>query len=109
VFVSAGDWSIPTVHPDTLLGVQLGAIIGHDKYSSDPELINGKIRQLRIVAGVRSDLLDREVGTWVGYYDSPEMEPLVVALLDAFPGAVQWLTLGRQRQGRVHGTYDKRR
>jgi hypothetical protein len=96
------------VHPDTLLSVQLGALMSRDKYTHDPELIDAKIRHLRTVAGVRTDLLDREVGTWVGYYDGPAMKPLVVALLGAFPGAVSWLTLGQERRGRSHGTFEKR-
>jgi hypothetical protein len=96
------------VHPDTLLSVQLGALIGRDKYSSDAQLIDAKIGQLRTLAGARTDLLDREVGTWVGYYDSPETRSLIVALLAAFPGAVAWLRSGKERRGRFHGTYEKR-
>lgn len=96
------------MHPDTLLSVQLGALIGRDKYSSDPVLIDAKITALRKLAGMRTDLLEREVGTWVGYYYSREMKPLVAALLRAFSGAVRWLTLGQERRGRGHGTCEKR-
>jgi hypothetical protein len=93
------------MHPDTLLSVQLGAIIGRDKYTRDPDVLAAKIAELRAHAGVRTDILNREVGSWVGYYDSPEMQPLVVALLDAFPGAVPWLSLGQERRGRgAHST-----
>lgn len=97
-----------TLHPDVLLSVQLGAVIGRDQYSSDQTLIDAKIAEIRELAGVRTDILNREVGSWVGYYDSPETKSLVVALLAAFPGAVPWLSLGRERRGHEHGTYEKR-
>lgn len=93
------------MHPDTLLSIQLGATIGRDKYTRDPAPV---IAELRRLAGVRQDILDREVGVWIGYYDQPETRPLVVALLEAFPGAVQWIKSGQDRRGPTHGTYEKR-
>jgi hypothetical protein len=97
-----------TLHPDVQLSAEIGALIGRDKYTRDPELIDRKITDLRKLAGVRTDILNREVGSWIGYYDSPETQPLVVALLAAFPGAVPWISLGQERRGRAHGTYEKR-
>lgn len=93
----------------TLLSVQLGGILGRDKYTRDPDVIAAKIAELRAHAGVHVDLLNREVGSWVGFYDSDETRPLVTALLAEFPGAVPWLTVGRERRGKpMHGTYEIR-
>jgi hypothetical protein len=96
------------LHPDVQLSVEIGALIGRDKYTRDQAVIDAKIADLRKLAGVRTDILNRDVGSWVGYYDSPETKPLIVALLAAFPGAVPWISLGQERRGRVHGTYEKR-
>lgn len=96
------------MHPDRLLSVKLGADLGRDKYTRDPDVIAAKIDGLRALAGVRTDILDREVGSWIGYYDSPETQPLVAALLAAFPGAVPHIRAGQERRGRVHSTYEKR-
>lgn len=93
------------MHPDTLLSIQIGAIVGRDKYTRDPAPV---IDELRRIAGVRQDILDRETGTWIGYYDQPETQPLVVALLEAFPGAVKSIRAGQERRGRTHRTYEKR-
>lgn len=91
---------------DTALSIRLGAIMGRDRYTRDPGPI---IEELRTAAGVRVDILNREVGSWVGYYDHPATKPLVVALLAAFPGALPWLRAGQQRRAAgAHGTFERR-
>jgi len=91
------------LHPDTLLSVRIGGILGRDKYTQDPDPI---ILELRQVAGVRTDILNREVGSWIGYYDTPETKPLIIALLAAFPGCLTWINHGTQQRAKpMHGTY----
>lgn len=95
--------------PATLLSVQLGAILGRHQYTTDPDVVAGTIAELRAHAGIHTAVLDREVGSWVGFYDSPDTRTLVTALLAAFPGAVPWLTRGQERRGKpMHGTYEVR-
>ena len=93
------------LHPDTLLSVRLGGILGRDKYTHDPKPI---ITELRATAGVQTGILNREVGSWIGYYDAPETRALVSALLHAFPGALPHIRAGQARRGRTHNTYEKR-
>lgn len=83
--------------PDTLLSVELGAIMSRDRYTSEPGPV---IAQLRETAGVRVDLLAAEVGSWVGFYRSEHTRLLADALLEAFSNLdlQPWIEVGRKRQ-----------
>ena len=79
----------------------LDAICARNQYTTEPGRV---IAELRGVAGGRTGILYESVGTWVGYFDSPETHTLCAAILEAFPDAEAWVGLGRSRRGRVHGT-----
>lgn len=91
------------LYPDVALSVQLDATCGRGQYTRDPAPV---VAELRAAAGDRVDILHETVGTWVGYFDSPETHTLCAALLDAFPDAEPWVEVGRRRRGHMHGTDD---
>lgn len=70
-----------SLDPDTLLSVELGAIMSRDRYTRDPGPV---IAELRRTAGDRMDLLAAEVGLWIGFHDAPDTHVLAEALRVAF-------------------------
>lgn len=93
-----------SLDPDTHLSVRLGAIMCRNQYTDRPGPV---IAQLRAMAGDRTDILAREVGMWVGFYDNPHTQRLRSALFEAFADLDlgPWVELGRRRAAtRPHST-----
>nr|WP_274635519.1 hypothetical protein [Microbacterium bovistercoris] len=87
--------------PDTALSVQLDAICGRNQYTQHPGPV---IDELRAAAGDRPDVLLEAVGTWAGYFDTPETHVLSAAIIEAFPACEPWVQVGRRRHGTRHST-----
>jgi hypothetical protein len=83
------------LEPDTRLDVELSAICARNQYTRDPGPV---VAELTIAARGRDGILAQTAGIWAGYFDSPETRTLATALR-ALPGAEQWVTVGRRRQG----------
>ena len=83
------------MHPDTLLGIHLSTICSRNQYTRDPGPV---LDELRTVAGDRTDILTREIGTWVGYYED-EHTIILTTALRTLPGLEPWIQLGQQRRG----------
>lgn len=88
-----------TLHPLVQLGVELSAMCGRDKYSTDPAVHAAAVDELRQHAGVHVDVLHEEVGRWVGFYSDDYTKMRAAALLDAFPGCVPHIKVGVERRG----------
>jgi len=80
--------------PRTRLSVELSAICSRNRYTDDPDQV---IAELIATAGEHTDLLAEEAGAWAGFYESQHTRVLSDALA-AFPGAAEWVELGRQRR-----------
>lgn len=72
-------------------------------FTQDPSQV---VAELRTAAGVHTEILAREIGTWVGFYDSDKnTHTLAAALLEAFPEARPHVGIGQARRMRpIHGT-----
>lgn len=79
---------------DTALSVKLSAICSRNRYVDDPAPV---IAELLDVAGDKTEILAREVGTWAGFHDSEYTHALAVALLQ-IPGAAEWVAQGAYRR-----------
>lgn len=93
-----------SLDPDTSLSVKIGATCSRNRYAPDHDRV---IAELRELAGDRTDLLAKEVGTYIGFYGGdPNFRPLADALrgmtdLDLEP----WIAVGwKRRHQDVHGT-----
>lgn len=90
---------------ETKLEVTLSAICSRHEFTTDPL---PAIDELRAAAGDRPDILAREVGTWIGYFESEHSRTLTNALRE-LPGVEEWIDEGRRRRSlRGHSTADFR-
>ncbi|MDQ1130253.1 hypothetical protein [Microbacterium sp. SORGH_AS_0888] len=95
-----------TPSPDKLLGLAISAALSRNEFTSDPGPVIDEVRELGRGRG-RDDILDPDVGRWVGFYRIAETAMLCDALLAAFPECEAWVPLGvERRDGLVHGTHD---
>lgn len=83
------------MHPDTLLSIQLSAIIARNEYTTHPGPV---ITELTQTAGVRRDLLAQEAGTWAGFHDTDPDKTMMVTALLTIHGADAWVHVGRARR-----------
>lgn len=90
---------MPALHPDVLLSVHLDALCGRNQYTTDPGPV---IEEIHAAASGRDHVRDVAVGTWVGYFRTPETTALCDALLTAFPGAREHVATGAGRRGLAH-------
>jgi len=94
--------TIGDVDAAVLLDIELSAIMHREKFTRDPGPV---IAALRERAGAATEQLNRSVGAWVGFYDTDDTRALCVGLLEAFPGARRYVSVGAEaRFRRVHGT-----
>ncbi|MDN3310634.1 hypothetical protein QWJ90_06800 [Microbacterium oryzae] len=83
------------LHPDTLLGIRLASICSRHRFDADAE---GALAELRAAYAGRMDILAREIGTWIGYYEDEHARALCDGLR-RIPGVEEWTPLGRARRG----------
>lgn len=81
--------------PDTALDVRLSAIIGRNRYATDPGPV---LAELGVVAGDRADILAQTAGTWAGFHEQDAEVSVMVAALREVPGAEAWVQVGRDRR-----------
>lgn len=74
--------------------------MSRNRYARDPERV---IAELHAVAGDRLDLLAREVGSWVGYYEDENTRVLTDALRALPLDLDEAIAHGRDR--RLAGTH----
>ena len=87
------------------LEVTLSAICSRHQFTTDP---GPAVEELRAAAGDRTDVLAREVGIWIGYFESEHCRTFTTALRE-LRGVEQWIDVGRRRRGRRgHSTADFR-
>ena len=90
---------------ETKLEVTLSAICSRHQFTTDPVTA---IEELRAAAGERTDVLAREVGIWIGYFESAHSRTFTTALRE-LPGVEPWIDEGRRRRSlRGHSTADFR-
>jgi len=65
------------LHPDVALSIHIGAVMSRNRYTRDPERV---ISELYAVAGDRLDILAREAGSWIGFYEDENTRDLTDAL-----------------------------
>lgn len=83
-----------TLDPDTALDVRLSAICTRNQYTTDPAPV---IAELREAAQGRDDVIVTVVGSWAGYYSSPDTRILAEALVVEFSPHEKLLAEGRGR------------
>lgn len=89
--------------PDVALSIQLGAIMSRNQYTRDPAPV---IAELYDAAGGRTDLLAREVGSWIGFYGDSYTRTLTDALRALPLEMDQAIQHGeRRRLAGTHSTY----
>jgi hypothetical protein len=82
------------LRPEVKLGVELSAIMSRNMYTTDPAPV---IEQLHATAGARPDILAKEVGTWIGFYETDRNRAALIAALRTLPDLDEWIALGRRR------------
>lgn len=80
--------------PDTLLSIDLGAIMSRARYTKNPATV---IAELVKTAGDRTSVLQEAAGTWVGFYEDEYTRTLCDALRD-IPGVGPWIRVGVERR-----------
>lgn len=83
-----------SLSPDRLLGVKISAIMSRNMYTTDPGPV---LEQLRAAAGMRTDVLAMEVGTWIGFYETDPHRAVLIDALRTLPGLDEWIAIGRRR------------
>lgn len=86
--------SMSRLSPDTLLSIDLGAILSRNRYTSDPAPV---IAELIKTAGGRVEVLQEAAGTWIGFYEDDYTRPLCDALR-TIPGVEPWIMVGVERR-----------
>lgn len=95
------------LHPDTLLGIHISCVMSRNQFTDDPGPV---IEELYATAGDRIDLLAREVGMWIGFYEADHNRALATALRALPLDMDDAIALGQERRYEpVHGTHGYQR
>lgn len=79
---------------DTLLSIDLGAMMSRARYTSDPAPV---VAELLETAGDHVSVLQEAAGTWVGFYEDEYTRVLCDALRET-PGVGPWIRVGVERR-----------
>lgn len=91
------------LHPDIMLSISIGCVMSRNALTRDPAPV---IEELYTTAGDRIDLLTREVGQWVGFYEADHTRTLATALRALPLDLDEHIALGLSRRMQpVHGTH----
>lgn len=83
------------LHPDTMLSISISCVMSRNQYAADPAPV---IDELYATAGDRIDLLEREIGQWIGYYEDDYTRALTAALRALPFDMEEWIALGLKRR-----------
>ncbi|UUE19312.1 hypothetical protein [Microbacterium sp. J1-1] len=83
------------LHPDVTLGIAISCVMSRNRYTRDPAPV---IDELYATAGGRLDLLTREVGRWIGFYEDDYVRALATALRALPLDMADEIEIGRKRR-----------
>ncbi|AZS38186.1 hypothetical protein CVS47_02837 [Microbacterium lemovicicum] len=84
----------------TSLDIHVAATCTRHQFTRDPAAVIEQLQQIG-----PPEKLAPTIGRWIGYYDHPDRQTLIAALLAAYPNSSRWIADGAaMRFQPVHGT-----